>query len=68
VVFSKQMVPVIERVLAERCQHGHPDVDIEPEHLLVGLALVGDALDDSFLRDAGATANRVRAELSRQMT
>ncbi len=38
---------------------------LEPEHLLVGLALVGDVLDDSFLREAGATADRVRAELSR---
>jgi hypothetical protein len=38
---------------------------LEPGHLLVGLALVGDAFDDSFLRDAGVTADRVRAELSR---
>jgi hypothetical protein len=35
-----------------------------PEHLLVGVALVGDALDDSFLREAGVTANRVRAAFS----
>jgi hypothetical protein len=35
-----------------------------PEQLLVGVALVGDALDDGFLREAGISANGVRAAFS----
>ncbi len=47
--------------LARREADRRKSKQLRLEHLLLGIALVGDGLEHSFLRDAGITADRVRA-------
>jgi hypothetical protein len=49
--------------LARREADSLKSKQLEPEHLLMGLALVADAVEDGCLRDAGLTASRTRSAL-----
>ena len=55
--------PWVATELARREADSLKSKQLEPEHLLMGLALVADAVEDGCLRDAGLTASRTRSAL-----